>query len=155
MTTLSKCLALLALFLYLPGILLPAIRLEKLGRVRESSLLDSFGVLCREREWLLAAVVGISALLLPPVKLLTIIWLEYMEGPEGKSRGWHVVLEIVSRFGLLEVFLSALLIALIRFDVLLRFKALPGLYLFILSALFGLGALLALSLRRDQPEIRS
>ena len=149
---LSKLLALFSLFLYIPGILLPAMKLEKMGRIRESSLFDSFSVLLNEHEWLLAAVVGLSALLLPPIKLMLLIWLEYDDSDQKLSRWKSFALDVMSRFGLLEVFISALFIALIRFDALLRFHACLGLYLFILSASCGLGAIFTWHLRHYRRE---
>lgn len=143
----SKSLALLAIIFYIPGVFLPAMRIEKMGRIRETSLFDSFWILVQDSEWMLAAVVLISALILPPVKLFGLVWLEWeIEGHAPSSR-WRSVLEFAGRFGLLEVFLAALLIAIIRFDSLIRFQARTGLYLFVMSAVAGLAAALLLSHR--------
>lgn len=142
----------LSLFLWVPGVMLPAMHLEKVGRIRETSLLDSFHILIEEREWLLAAVVGLSALLLPPIKLLVILCFDLADPPKGKISFRQVAVEIISRFGLLEVFITAIFVAQLRLDALVSFQVRFGLYLFILSAMIGIASLLFLHLHRHSLE---
>jgi paraquat-inducible protein A len=141
----AAVLALLALLCYGPGILLPALHVEKLGRVRESSLLSGIALLLSDGELFLGLVVGLSALVLPPVKLAAILWLGTAPEGEATSRRSARVLEWIGPFSCLEVFLTAVLVALIRLDALLRFQVLPGLYCFALSALLGLAASVVLN----------
>jgi uncharacterized paraquat-inducible protein A len=133
-------LATVALFLYGPGILMPALHVEKLGSTRESCILDSFTMLLNEGEIFLGAIVGLSAVVLPPVKLTLLLWLGGAAG-DAAVRGWRArVLELIGRFGCLEVFLAAVLVTLVRLNALVSFQVLPGMYFFATSAILGLAA---------------
>jgi paraquat-inducible protein A len=140
-------LALGALALYGPGILLPALHVEKLGRCRESGILDGCTWLLTQGEVFLGVVVGLSAVVLPPLKLTLLLWLAAAPAAGvGPGRRRSRLLEIIGRFSCLEVFLAAVLITFVRLNALLCFQALAGLYFFGLSALLGLAASGALSL---------
>jgi len=152
MNRLAVGLAVLALFLYLPGILLPGLAIEKLGRVRVASVLDGCRQLYRDSEFFLAAVVGLTALVFPPVKLTALLWAAAAP-PGGEARGWAGrTAELLGRFGLLDVFLAALLIAVVRLGAVVRFTPHIGLYLFAASALLALAASAALALNPLHPE---
>lgn len=143
---------LLSLFCYAPGILLPALRVEKLGRSYESSILDGCLHLFTEGELFLGSVVALTALVLPPLKLGTLFWFgttpEHSVLPGPMTRG----LEFVGRFSCLEVFLVAVLVALVRLSALVRFQPRAGLYIFALSSLLGLAASVVLNLDRRFTE---
>jgi paraquat-inducible protein A len=149
----AKILALTALALWGPWILLPAIHVEQLGRSCDTSILDGCTLLLGEGELFLGAVVGLSALVLPPLKLTLLLWLE--AAPRGHLPPRHRLrraVEVIGRFGLLEVFLTGVLVALVRLGALVSFRPLPGLYVFAVSALLALGALAALGLTVNLTE---
>jgi uncharacterized paraquat-inducible protein A len=140
----ATALALLALVLYGPGILLPALHVEKLGCRGESSILESCALLFGHGEVFLGLVVGLSALVLPPIKLTVLLWLAAPSAGRAVPGLRLRLVEAVGRFGCLEVFLSVFLISFVRLSSLVSFQALAGLYFFALSALIGLAASAAL-----------
>jgi paraquat-inducible protein A len=141
---------LFALVVYPAGVLLPALRVERVGRCHESSIAGGCLALLREGDLFLCLVVGLSALVLPPVKLACLLWLA-QAGPEHRRRaprwlGW------LNRFGCIEIYLVAFFVGLVRLGAVVRFEARPGLYLFTLSVLSGLAASALLAGSPDRME---
>ena len=141
----AATLALFALLLYGPGILLPALHVEKFGRTRDSSILGSIALLLTEKELFLGVIVAATSLILPPVKLAAILWLGTADPRHSPASRTARLLEWIGPFSCLEVFLTAVLVALVRLDALIRFQPQPGLYCFALSGLLGLAAAVVLN----------
>jgi paraquat-inducible protein A len=121
--------------------------MEKLGRCRESSILNGCLLLFDEGELFLGAIVALSAFALPPVKLGMLLWLGTASAGQVTPGRLARTLESVGRFSCLEVFLTAVLVALVRLDAVVRFQPRAGLYAFALSALLGVTASIALNQR--------
>ena len=141
----AAVLALLSLLCYGPGLLLPALYVEKFGRARESSIISGITLLLSDGEFFLCVVVALSALVLPPIKLAAILWLGTAPEERAGSSRMVRVLEWVGPFSCLEVFLTAVLVALVRLGSLIRFQPRAGMFFFALSALLGLAATIVLN----------
>lgn len=135
----SGIFALAALILYLPAISIPLIRIEKLGYLKEDSLLTSVGTLLSEGYWLVGGVVLIFSILLPIVKLISIIALSYYRGWHHHSKAYaYRWIEWVGRWGMLDILLMALLVAYIKLGDLVSIHAGPGLTAFTMMVLLSL-----------------
>ncbi len=135
----SGLVALAALILYLPAISIPLIRIEKLGFLKEDSLLTSVGTLLSEGYWLVGSVVLIFSILLPIAKLISIIALSYSGGWQHHRKAFaYRWIEWVGRWGMLDILLMALLVAYIKLGDLVSIHAGPGLAAFTMMVLLSL-----------------
>jgi len=120
------------LVLFLPAVTLPFLRIERLGHTSENSLVGGVGSLLEHGEWFVGAVVLVFSVILPPVKLLTLLVLSELPWLlKHRYRAWaYRAVEQVGRWGMLDVLFVAVLIAFIKFGDLMRFTPGPGLLVF-------------------------
>ena len=76
------------------------------------SLLEGVKLLWQENEKMLACIIGLFSLLLPVIKL-SVLWAEALFSG-SLSRKWMGFLQAVSRYAMLEVFLVAMTVLLIK-----------------------------------------
>ncbi|MBT7444038.1 MAG: paraquat-inducible protein A [Methylococcales bacterium] len=135
----SGLLALSALILYIPAISIPLIHIEKLGYMKEDSLLTSVFSLLSEGYWLLGGVVLLFSIILPFIKLLSLVALSYYCGWKHYAKAFaYRWVEWVGRWGMLDILLMALLVAYIKLGDLVRIDAGLGLTAFTLMVLLSL-----------------
>jgi len=96
----------------------PVMRLFAAAQLQEQTYTLPGGImqLWREGETFLALLLGMLSIVLPVVKL-SVLWWEWLPGC-GVSAAWMRFFRIVSRYAMVEVFVIALLVILI--------KGLPG-----------------------------
>ena len=75
-------------------------------------LLEGVAILWNEGERILALLIALFSLVLPTLKL-TMLWMEVVL-EEGLPEKWALFLRAVSRYAMLEVFLVALTVLLIK-----------------------------------------
>ncbi len=133
-------LALTALVLYPAAMLLPLLRIEKLGHLREDSLMSGVVTLWGQGYWLVGTVVFLFSVLLPPLKLLALLGLSFGRPGRG-GRGHALVYRLVEglgRWGMLDVMLVAILLAMVKLGGLVNIHAGAGLLAFTLLVLTSL-----------------
>ena len=81
-------------------------------QVKAMRLLEGVLVLWKEEERILALLIALFSLILPTMKLI-MLWMEGLL-PEGLPKKWAIFLRAVSRYAMLEVFLVALTVLLIK-----------------------------------------
>jgi paraquat-inducible protein A len=132
--------ALAALILYLPAVTWPMLRLERLGQVREDNLLGGIMSLMSTGHWFVGGVVLVFSVIVPPVKLLTLLTLGL--GGAGFAQRHQAaayrLVEVVGRWGMLDVMLVAVLVAFVKLGGLAQIQAGPGLTAFALCVLASL-----------------
>jgi paraquat-inducible protein B len=137
---LAGAMALAALVLYLPAVTMPFLRIEQWGHTQENSLIGGVIALFADGEWFVAITVLAFSIVLPPVKLAALLLL-------GTVPGWlrsHVrvrtmrMVEILGRWGMLDVLLVAVLLAFIKLGDLVDFAAGPGVIVFGVFVLLSL-----------------
>lgn len=130
--TLSAALAIAGLILYLPAVLLPFLQVERLGHVQESSLLGGTISLLAEGEWFAGMIVLAFSVVLPPLKLLTIIALAAVPARLSARRRAKLyrAVEKIGRWGMLDVLLVAVLIAYVKLGDVAEFHSGLGLVVF-------------------------
>jgi paraquat-inducible protein A len=134
----AAALAVSALILYFPAILLPLMRLEMLGHSTEASIVQGVSTLLAGRYYVVGSVVLLFSLVLPPLKLLALLLLSggWLRG-SGQAR-LHYWVELVGRWGMLDVLVVAVLVAFVKLGDTVRIHPGAGLVLFIACVLLSL-----------------
>jgi paraquat-inducible protein A len=134
----AAALAVSALILYVPAILLPLMRLELLGHSTEASIVQGVASLLAGRHYFVGLVVLLFSLVLPPLKLFALLLLSggWLSGPH-QARLHHGV-ELLGRWGMLDVLVVAVLVAFVKLGDTLLIQPGAGLALFIACVLFSL-----------------
>jgi paraquat-inducible protein A len=113
----TAALAVAALCLYVPANIYPIMIMEYMGRHTENTVWGGVKTLYQDRMWYVAAIVFAASILVPLLKLLGLFFLVVNRGQRWqKTRTW--IYKAVCQIGpwaMLDVFLLAVLVALIRF----------------------------------------
>jgi len=122
-----------AIVLYPLAIGLPIMTLSQFGRERSTSVLGGTGELWTGGHAMLAAVVFGCSVLLPAVKLASLVFLSTGSPTIGcrKRNTVSRLLEISGRWGMLDVLLVAGLVAAVKLGELVRIEAGPGAVAFV------------------------
>lgn len=138
-------LAVSALVFYPPAMLLPMLRLERLGHSQQDSLLSGVWRLFTEGYWLVGGIVLVFSVILPPTKLLALALLAAPSlVPHAPHRALlYRITEGVGRFGMLDVMLVAILVAFVKLGDLVSIHAGPGLLAFFALVMLSLLATLS------------
>ncbi len=142
---LAMALSLTALVLYFPAVNWKFLRIEQLGRVHESSLLQGVRALLSEGELFVGVVVLLFSIIFPVLKLSAILFLcQSRWQMQAKHRAiTYRAVEHLGRWGMVDVLLVAVMIAFIKLGGLVNFTAGPGVVLFALFVLLSVCASLA------------
>jgi paraquat-inducible protein A len=128
----TTALTLAALFLYIPANIYPIMVMEYLGRHTENTVWGGVKALYQDRMWYVAIIVFLASILIPLLKLLGLFFLVICRGDRWRrTRTW--VYKAICRIGpwaMLDVFLLAILVALIRFGRLATVIPGPGIVAF-------------------------
>lgn len=124
--------ALSALLVYPLAVTLPILEIERFGYAKSSSVAAGAMALLREGAFVAGAAVLVCSVVFPLLKLFGILavtaaprWLT----THGRARTWHFV-EFVGRWGMLDVLLVALLVAMLKLGDLVSVTPGPGLTAF-------------------------
>jgi len=115
--TRTAAFALAALFLYVPANIYPIMIMEYMGRHTENTIWGGVKLLYQEGMWYVAAIVFIASILAPLLKLIGLFFLVSVRGARWqKQRTWiYKLISVIGPWAMLDVFLLAILVALIRF----------------------------------------
>jgi paraquat-inducible protein A len=115
--TRTAALALAALFLYVPANIYPIMVMEYMGRHTENTVWGGVKALYNDHMWYVAVIVFAASILIPLLKLLGLFFLVSNRGQRWqKLRTWvYKVICQIGPWAMLDVFLLAVLVALIRF----------------------------------------
>jgi paraquat-inducible protein A len=126
----TMALVLTAALLYIPAMTLPIMTTVNLGEATDSTVVGGVVILWRMGSYAIAGVIFIASVCVPIGKLIVLSLLCWMAryGPAGYARQ-HTVLyrltELVGRWSMIDVFVVAILVALIKLGDVLSFY--PGL----------------------------
>ena len=110
--------SLAALFLYVPANIYPIMIMEYMGRHTENTVWGGVKALYRDSMWYVAAIVFAASILIPLLKLLGLFFLVMNRGARAgrkRARGFTKSICQIGPWAMLDVFLLAVLVALIRF----------------------------------------
>jgi paraquat-inducible protein A len=133
----TAALSLAALILYVPANIYPMLKMYMYGAYSENTVWEGIVVLAQNGEWLVAIVVFMASMVIPLVKLAGLFSLVVTS-----STGWgrrlrartqlYKLIDAVGPWAMLDVFLLAILVALVKLNALAKVIPGPGLLAFTL-----------------------
>jgi paraquat-inducible protein A len=132
---LTAALTLAALVLYVPANLFPILRMYWSGAYSESTVWDGVVSLAQANQWFVAVVVFLASIAIPLVKLASLLYLvvsaqlRSRAAPHLRTRLWRFV-DIIGPWAMLDVYLLAVLVALVKLRTLATILPGPGLTAF-------------------------
>jgi paraquat-inducible protein A len=117
------------------AMLLPIMRIERLGLSHETGIVGGVAALADHGQWFLALVVLFFSVLLPAAKLLGLIVLLLPRlwrgvGSPVRQRWIYEAVEASGRWGMVDVLLVAVLVAIVKLGDLVTVTAGPGIVAF-------------------------
>jgi len=124
----AAAIALAGLILYPLGILLPIMRLERMGYHNESSILDGTITLLSKGHLWVGIVVLVCSVVLPAAKLVALLVLTSGDAILRRShRAWvYRAVEFTGRWGMLDVLAVAVLVAAVKLGESIEITPGPG-----------------------------
>jgi paraquat-inducible protein A len=120
-----------ALVLFPVAIMLPMLEIERLGYRHASSLLGGIAELFHGGNWFIATVILMFSVILPVVKLVTLLELCWFRYLEHHHRAWaYRAIEFSGRWSMMDVMLLAFLVMLIKLSGLVEFHVGPAVVAF-------------------------
>jgi paraquat-inducible protein A len=125
----TVALVLTACILYIPANILPIMTTDQLGSVEPSTIIGGVVLLWDLGSYPVAAVIFIASVMVPTGKMVSILYLCWTVGREQKIRAqqrtvMYRITEFVGRWSMVDVFVVAILVALIQLGGLLSIQ--PG-----------------------------
>jgi paraquat-inducible protein A len=111
--------SLAALILYVPANIYPILHMNYYGVYSESTVWDGCVKLFRDGQWLVAVIVFLASILIPLLKLLGLFYLvvsaKFKSARQQQERTWiYRIIEVIGPWAMLDVFLLAVLVALVK-----------------------------------------
>ncbi|HVY70936.1 MAG TPA: paraquat-inducible protein A [Verrucomicrobiae bacterium] len=124
--------ALAALFLYVPANIYPVMIMQYLGRETENTVWGGIRALYQDGMWGVAAVVFLASMVVPVLKLMGLMFLVVNRNPRWRRfrGGVHRWIGWLGPWAMLDVFLLAIMVALIRFGTFATVVPGPGVVAF-------------------------
>lgn len=127
--------SLAALILYVPANIYPILRMNYYGAHSENTIWDGCVNLFRDGQWLVAAIVFFCSIVIPLCKLIglfvLVVTTRLGSARHRRERSWIFrIIEVVGPWAMLDVFLLAVLVALVKFKEVATVLPGPGLLAF-------------------------
>jgi paraquat-inducible protein A len=128
----TAALSLAALVLYVPANIYPILRMDYYGAYSETTVWDGCIKLFQDGQWLVALIVFLASIIIPLFKLLGLFYLtattKLGSGRRRLERTWiYKFIEVIGPWAMLDVFLLAVLVSLVKLDQLASVYPGPGL----------------------------
>ncbi|WP_380181488.1 membrane integrity-associated transporter subunit PqiA [Kalamiella sp. sgz302252] len=143
----TLALLLTSLLLYIPANLMPIMITESLGSKITSTIMAGVVLLWSEGSYPVALVIFIASIMVPSLKMLAIAWLCWdangKSKPHQDSERMHKIYEVVEfvgRWSMIDVFVIAVLSALVRMGQLMNIYPATGALLFALVVILTMFA---------------
>ncbi len=153
----TAALSLAALVLYVPANIYPILRMEFYGMYSESTVWDGCVKLFQDGMWFVAVVVFLASILIPLFKLLGLFFLVVT----AKSMRWqrertgvYKFIHIIGPWAMLDVFLLAVLVSVVKLEQLATVLPGPGIVAFTCVVILTILASISFDPRLiwDEPE---
>lgn len=130
--------SLTALIFYFPANIFPFMTIELYGSRNSSTIWGGILSLIESGSWFIALVVFLASLLIPFIKLIILFYLTLARNnnhPRFMSRLYHAV-EVLGRWSMLDIFLLAVLVAIMKLGPWTVVRPEIGSFLFVLVVVF-------------------
>lgn len=127
-----------ALVLYVPANIYPMLTMQYLGRETQNTVWGGVRQLYADHLESVAILVFCASILIPLLKLVALLWLVLQRGPRWqrfRTRLYKVICHI-GPWAMLDVFLLAIIVALIRFGRFATIVPGPGIFAFAAVVVF-------------------
>jgi paraquat-inducible protein A len=135
----TLALALTALILYLPANIFPFMTIEMYGNRNTTTIWSGIVNLADGGSWALAVVIFLASVLIPFLKLIILFYLG-LTAKRPQNRKFKIQLyktiEAIGRWSMLDIFLLAVLVAILKLGSIANVKPGPGALLFALVVIF-------------------
>ncbi len=129
-----------ALILLIAGMVLPMLTLTKFVFLKNSvSLVSGLHALWLEGKWLIAGVILLFSVVVPVAKLVVLFRLVLRPDSTLESERWLGWMHDLGRWGMLDVFVAAVLIVSVKLGSVASVQIHIGLYLFGTAVLLMMG----------------
>ncbi len=132
-----------ALIFYIPANIFPFMTMELYGNRSSSTIWGGIVSLSESGSWGIAIVVFLASMLIPFVKLIVLLYLSMTASskkrPYLKTKLYQVI-EAIGRWSMLDIFLLAVLVAMMKFGHFAHVEPEPGAILFALVVIFTMSA---------------
>lgn len=131
----TAALSLAALVMYVPANVYPILRMNLYGAYSESTVWDGVVSLMRYDQWMVAAIVFLASIVVPLLKLAGLLFL-VVAAKTGRARRLreqtriYKFIDAIGPWAMLDVFLLAVLVALVKLGDLATVLPGPGLAAF-------------------------
>lgn len=144
------CFATVAFIAFWPGVLLPIMRVERLGLSHEASVVDGIVVLAQHGNLALALLIALCSVFLPLLKLgglLVLLVPRLWHGLGSAKRQRHLLeaIEWSGRWGMVDVLLVAIFVAFLKLGDLVLVDIGTGLFAFVAMVVSSMAASLSLN----------
>ena len=111
--------SLAALILFVPANIYPILRMDFYGAYSESTVWDGCVKLFQDGQWPIATIVFLASILIPVLKLLALFFLVVATKLRStffrEERTWiYKIIDVIGPWAMLDVFLLAILVALVK-----------------------------------------
>ncbi len=115
----TAALALAALILYVPANIYPILKMQQYGVYSESTVWDGVVTLAQSKQWFVAIVVFLASIVIPLMKLTGLFFLSITA--RLRTNRWlrartriYRFIDVIGPWAMLDVFLLAVLVALVK-----------------------------------------
>ena len=132
----------LSLLFLVPGLYLPLLKIEKFGITYETGIIMGVVDLFESGQWFLAGLIAVFSVIFPLLKSFCIFFLCVFGRRIKPSlrRHLHLFIEVVGRWGTLDVLLLAVLVAVAKMRNILLITSGPGAIVFSTGVFLNLAA---------------
>ena len=150
-----------SMLLYIPANLMPIMVTEAFGSKTTSTIMAGVVLLWSDGSWPIALVIFIASIMVPSLKMLAIGWLCWDANGGGGNRHdsekmhkIYEVVEFVGRWSMIDVFVIAVLSALVRMGKLMSIYPAIGALLFAIVVILTMFAALTFDPRLTWDRVR-
>ena len=133
--------SLTALILYVPANLLPFMNFEMHGNTNNATIWSGIVTLFKDGSIFLAAIVFLASMVVPLLKLLALFYLSLYPNSESNRKFKTKLLkfiEVIGPWSMLDIFLVAVFVAVVKLDSMANVSAGPGSAIFLLVVIFSM-----------------
>lgn len=109
---------LMALFMYIPALLYPFMLMRYAGLYKYTTIWDGIRSLFNEGSWVTASIVFLASIIIPIFKLAALLFIivaHMLQVAPVARNSLLVFIEYIGRWSMLDIFLVAIMVALVKF----------------------------------------